>query len=524
MYNILITDDEQIVIDSLEFIIKKNFPGQVNLFSALSGSEAIDITRTQHIDILFMDINMPGLNGLEAVSCITHINPDTVIIILSAFDRFQYAQEAINLGAYKYITKPVNRNLVIQTIRGAMNLVDTRQGQLSDDQELHRKLDFVSPMVESDFIYSCVFSGEKNIDLTTYLDYFNIHETAWCFCCIEVPHVDSSNQYTVYMKIRDILNDHCRCLIGSFMLNRLVIFFPIAQEDSSENSDLKMQEQIKKVFTLLSLNITSGIRAGVSRLETDHTRTALSYSEALAALNRTASEGGLTFAGSEPSFPAVFPQTGELLNRIFNRLRTGDAGGVRLLVHAYCSALSDSVTNMDKIKNALFELLVNARNITTEINGSYHNDAFDNAFAILSGENDMTILESFVQNRLQECAVAVANRRTQQENPIIKKVCEYIRDHISENISLDQMALVAQVSPFYLSKLFKEEKGETFINYISDLRLEKAKQMLTTTTTTIKEISTDIGYNDQNYFSKLFKNKFGISPTEFRDTGKVKGV
>ena len=178
----------------------------------------------------------------------------------------------------------------------------------------------------------------------------------------------------------------------------------------------------------------------------------------------------------------------------------------------------------DKIKNALFELLVNARNITTEINESYHNDAFDNAFAVLSSENDMTSLESFVQDRLQECAVAVANKRTQQENPIIKKVCDYIRDHISENISLDQMALVAQVSSFYLSKLFKEEKGETFITYISDLRLEKAKQMLTTTTTTIKEISTDIGYNDQNYFSKLFKNKFGVSPTEFRDTGKITGV
>src|SRR5574344_1803915 len=161
MYNILTCDDEQIVIDSLQFIIKKNFEGQVNLFSALSGSDALAIASREKIDIIFMDINMPGMSGLETISCIMNLKPETVIVVLSAFDKFQYAQEAMNLGAYKYITKPVNRNVVIQTVRNAMNLVDERRGKDSDDQELLKKLDTVSPMVESDFIYSCIFSSEK---------------------------------------------------------------------------------------------------------------------------------------------------------------------------------------------------------------------------------------------------------------------------------------------------------------------------------------------------------------------------
>ena len=117
MYNVLITDDEQIVVDSLSFIMNKEFPDQVKVYSALSGAEAIEITGNEKIDIVFMDIQMSGINGLETVSCILRIRPDTVIIMLSAFDRFQYAQEAINLGAFKYITKPVNRNLVVQTVR-----------------------------------------------------------------------------------------------------------------------------------------------------------------------------------------------------------------------------------------------------------------------------------------------------------------------------------------------------------------------------------------------------------------------
>ena len=110
MYNILLTDDEKIVIDSLTFILSKNFEKEIQLFSALSGPEALEIAETKKIDIVFMDIHMPGMNGLETIKLMKQLNPNIIIIILSAYDQFQYAQEAINLGAYKYLTKPVNRN------------------------------------------------------------------------------------------------------------------------------------------------------------------------------------------------------------------------------------------------------------------------------------------------------------------------------------------------------------------------------------------------------------------------------
>lgn len=110
----------------------------MNLFSALSGSDAVSIVSREKIDIIFMDINMPGMSGLDAISCIKSLKPSAVIIVLSAFDKFQYAQEAMNIGAYKYITKPVNRSIVIQTVRNAMNLVDERNGTNSGNLELQK--------------------------------------------------------------------------------------------------------------------------------------------------------------------------------------------------------------------------------------------------------------------------------------------------------------------------------------------------------------------------------------------------
>ena len=115
-----------------------------------------------------------------------------------------------------------------------------------------------------------------------------------------------------------------------------------------------------------------------------------------------------------------------------------------------------------------------------------------------------------------ECALEIQNLKSQTENPIIKKALVYIEEHLADLQGLEPLAQTLNVSPFYLSKLFKEETGDTFINYLTSMRLEKAKKLLKDSSMIIKEITAGVGYNDQNYFSKLFKQRFGVSPTEYR--------
>ena len=514
MFNILVTDDEQIVIDSLSFIINKNFADETRVFTALSGTEAIEIVMKEKIDLIFMDINMPGLSGLETVSVITKLKPNIVFVILSAFDRFQYAQEAINLGAYKYITKPVNRNVVIETIRGAMQLVQEKQGKLSADLELHKKLDLVSPMIENDFIYACIYNNDKSIDLSSYLEYFNLVENAWVFCCYEFPNINADNQYSTYLKIHELLNTEHRCLVSSFMMNRIAVYFPIF----SENPDYaEVQEQIKKYYQLLCYNVTAGIRAGVSTIFSDKSLLQASYTEALSALNKTDLNGGLIFSGETHSQPNVQKTNSqEFKNQILNKLAAGDSGGVRSFLELFTSEMLSSNTALDKIKNSIFDLIVTANNATREINKSFTSDTFDNAFATLSAQTDTKLIKEFAQKFLLECTAAVAGVKKAEENPIIKKVCAYVDQNLSAEISLESASEYAGVSSFYLSKLFKEEKGETFVNYISDKRLEKSCQLLAQTELSIKEITASVGYNDQNYYSRIFKSKYGISPKEYR--------
>jgi two-component system response regulator YesN len=127
-------------------------------------------------------------------------------------------------------------------------------------------------------------------------------------------------------------------------------------------------------------------------------------------------------------------------------------------------------------------------------------------------------LENYVLDRLGEYTRVICESRTAKTNPVIEKAEYYIAHNMSSSLSLEDTARFVKVNPFYLSKLFKEETGQNFIDYLTNARMGKARELLRDTSLSIKEISHDTGYSDQNYFSKLFKKNFGFTPTEFRDS------
>ena len=301
-------------------------------------------------------------------------------------------------------------------------------------------------------------------------------------------------------------------------MNRIAVYFPVFSATPDYN---EIQEQIKKMYTALCYNITAGIRAGVSTIFSDKTQLQASYAESLSALNKSGSNGGLIFSdgmsySGEQDTAGKKSGNVEFKNQIINKLSAGDTNGVKSFLELFTSELISQKLATDKVKNTFFELIVTANNATRELNKAFSSDTFDNAFATLSAENDIKLIKEFAQKFLMECTHAVASVKKAEENPIIKKVCLYVEENLADDISLETAADFAGVSSFYLSKLFKEEKGETFINYISDKRLEKSRQLLEQTELSIKEITAEVGYNDQNYFSRIFKSKYGLSPKEYR--------
>lgn len=520
MYHILLTDDEQIVTDSLAFILEKNFPSQVEVFKASSGSEAINICRSQKIDIIFMDINMPGLNGLDTISEIKQFNPSAVVIILSAFDKFQYAQEAMSLGAYRYLTKPVNRNLVTQTVRNAMGIIDSLQGKLSNDIEIKEKLSFVSSIVESDFIYSSIYSGSADVkDLHRYLEYFKIPETSYFYLCIELNGIGQGKNYETYLTVRDILLKASACIVGPFMASRIVVFIPFENSMSEDEAFICQQGLVREVYSAISVKIGTKTKIGAGIISSDLKDTVRSYNSALKALNSIAEIGGTSFALQQNETKKTVIDSVQSETHLLNRLNSGDVDGTKSLAQMWLDSLFEARKTLDTIRNAVFRVLVTARSSVSEIHKDYANEpAFNNTFAILSSCNDPADFLEYVVPQLVECAGIICRNHSQKENPVVTKAKAYIEAHLSDEISLEQTADEAGVNPFYLSKIFKEETGGNFIDYVNFHRLEKARKLLKEGELSIKEISWECGYSDQNYFSKIFRRKFGITPTEYKNS------
>lgn len=520
MYTILLTDDEPIVMDSLTFIIEKNFPGQTIIHRANSGSEAIYISRSNKIDIYFMDINMPGLNGLDTISEIKQFNPSCVVIILSAFDRFQYAQEAIALGAYRYLTKPVNRNLVAQTVRNAMGIVDTLRGKLNSDIEMKEKLSFVSSIVESDFIFSCVFSPEDGKSLQTYLDYFKITERSYYFLCIELPENTAERRYDIYVKIRDVITSFCRCVIGPFMNGRITVYVPFGKNGDEQSDVVVQKEFVRSIYSKLTLKTNLKIRMGAGNIYSDLCETVAAYNSAVSALNLAGKEGGCDVAfNSELKENSDSAKAVRNEQRLISRVSAGDISGVQNQCSLWLTSLMETESNLDTVRNDVFRVILNARMYASEVRKGYSSQsAFSATFSAIAKCITYEDFYEYMNPQVTECASIIYEFKNTKTNPVIAKVRLYVEKNLSTDVSLEAASAAAHVNPYYLSKLFKDETGENFIDFVTALRLEKARSLLTGSELSIKEISHETGYSDQNYFSKLFRRKFGITPTEYRNS------
>ena len=141
MYRVMLADDEGIVLDSLKMIIEKHFPGQCQMETAKTGRDVIELAESFRPDIAFMDIQMPGINGIDAIREIKKSNPSVEFIVLSAYDKFDYAREAINLGVLEYVNKPFSAKSIAEVLEKALKTIDSRRKKRSDDLRIREKME-----------------------------------------------------------------------------------------------------------------------------------------------------------------------------------------------------------------------------------------------------------------------------------------------------------------------------------------------------------------------------------------------
>ena len=168
MYSIMIADDEGIVLDSFTYLLNEEFGDSISIETAKTGRSVIELAERYRPDICIMDIRMPGINGIDAIKEIRKRNPGIIFIVISAYDKFGYAKEALSLGVMDYLNKPVDRQKFIDTIRKAMEQVDVREEKRAKELEILEKMETVTPIIENGLIYNLLFQDFFQEDIQNF--------------------------------------------------------------------------------------------------------------------------------------------------------------------------------------------------------------------------------------------------------------------------------------------------------------------------------------------------------------------
>lgn len=531
MYKIMLADDEGIVIEALEFIIHKQFGDTCTIRSAKTGRSVIELAEAFRPDIIFMDIQMPGINGIEAMKEIRKANLNAIMIVLSAYDKFDYAKEALNLGCLDYVNKPIDKDVIIAILNKAMALVDEQRKKRSDDLIIRERLETVVPIIENGFIYSVLFQENYKEDTDNFKNLLSIEKDSGYMMVLECGDAQegvhltnapgaSVRAYSYYPQLREIVKEYFpNAVVGSMMANKVIIFVPDEETTSEEEYTERIRniEIGRKMIHKLKKQIDAQFRIGMGstrRLE----EAEVSYREALSSFRYAT--GSVAHVKDLPigcKYEVDYPIETE--TALFEKTQEGDVNGAIMEANTFFNWMVENHASdpMD-IKLKALEFVLFAEQIGYKSGGmKYRFHSRSDYLQTVMDMNSYEELRVWFETKIQEACRNVVTKKDETTNDMVERAKAYIQEKYSKDISLDEVSREVNISPYYFSKVFKEKAGENFIDYLTNIRIEKAKELLMQSDKSIKEVCNEVGYSDPNYFSRMFKKKTGMTPTEFKE-------
>jgi len=486
MHTVLIVDDEEPVLESYGFILENGVDGFRLAGKARSGYEAIKLIYELNPDIVFMDINMPGIDGLDTIAEVHEKFSDTVFVLSTAYERFDLATRAIPLGVFAYLVKPVSKKLFVETLLGISAALEKRKTVKSDpgtDLFLHQFMD--------ERIW-------KEQDAARWLQ------------CRERLHLDSdrglvcfigldSDQDIHFTRINSVLELKYRFFF-TIHLNLGMYFFP--GDNTREELARTVPETIAPAVPdgMLCLAGFGSVRDGPSLY--------LSCTEALEELNRKKDRTDVRLR--------------ERLRIIELRRKMGlsDCEELRALFDAFWEEVFASYEfGLAKAKMvSLFSLLVD------DCTGCYQSHT-DEPPPFVPAEEiyplaSLSLWKDWALSAFNRLYLLSRQKRTGKFPVPLVKALAFIDANYTRQIQLPDAAEAASVSAAYLSRLFGEHMNTAFIDYLTVMRVEQAEKLIRENNMNIKEVAFAVGYQDPNYFSKIFRKLVGVSPSMYAERSR----
>lgn len=467
MLNVLIVDDEKIERMAMRKFMTEWLPDCHIAGEAANGKKAVELARSKSIDLVLMDIQMPGMDGLTAIKQIKASCPHTKFIMLTAYDTFDYAKQAMQEGVKQYLVKPADKDETITAIRSVaaeiQQEVSLRQAEKVNQQ--------------SKWLEAHVLNGQS-YSSTAFERLFHDFQAGLVIAVQRtggdqlLNHLQESALFqAVPIKVSGEL---FTCLIYS--------------RQSPGHLKANVLQAIRAAMTSEQ---HSPVIVGMGHPVSNPLHLQKSAAEAkLSYYQRKKDDGavryGFYYTDRQPYVLINLPELADDMMLALEEGRRDDA-------LAYYDAFQLEGATISHVKELLILLKSRLR-------------------------ADVPILAITTETECRQCCdhlFDLYEARTQTVNDI-ERAKRYIQTHFCEHITLEQTAAYVDLSPTYFTKRFKDETGLTFKEYVTTCRMDKMKKLLKESSLSLKEITYQAGYTDPNYVSRVFKKMVGCSPKEYR--------
>lgn len=460
---LLIVDDESLIHASIEYCLKQLSVPDLNVIHAYSANEMLAKMLQQHVDATLVDIRMGAASGLEAIRDASSRWPDTLYYVMTSFSEFEYARTAISLGVTDYLLKPIDIAMLGKVVQKVRDNLQQRETKIREN--FRGWLSAAESLREISYLYPPDYFTA--VVLLTY-DAEQPRREMW------VPDF--------VMEQHDIVVS-LPCPEGLMLL----IYSP----DS------------RKVNHLTSGFLRSGYPRGVTIFITSTCRSSAKLFEQLKALFLLARKRVFLGIGCRYDVPAA-AETPKV------DMKACDLW-IRLWDDLFLQNTADYFSQLQRL-SAYYQ------NKDWEPPEKHLADYIDSILG-----TGGTCADTAMRDLLPRLSKAVQPQVYSQKSPDkLDAVLEYVNDHYAANISLEDIAQKFNLTPNYLSTLFKRRFGVKFTDYLTDLRLNRAKQLLAGSNLSVRAISEQIGYFSQSHFNKVFQKKENCSPLEYRSRNQNK--
>ncbi|MFC0215080.1 helix-turn-helix domain-containing protein [Paenibacillus chartarius] len=518
MYKLLIADDELREREGLELMVSRMMPCQFEILHAENGRKAIQIAEERRPDIIFMDIQMPGIQGLDAVKEINRMLPGARIILVTAHEYFAYAKEAVTLGIKEYILKPAKRDEIIHILRKLIHELDEERGKRREELEVKEKLNRLLPLAENEMALMLLMDSIHEFDCEQLAELLDIRWEQGYAMVLSFPfkeqqdwNVFQTRRKELYEGVKPYIKSQLGCLISPLIGSRMAIFIPAASWEAGKSPRAQSLNWGERLHAWIEASFGLSAAIGIGSLKKGFEGLRQSYQEAAAAASTASSAEPICHADdlllNGGGRSRITPEEErKLLDSLYRQNR--EEAGMRFS-QVLERLFAEAGDNVPQCRDEIIALLIS---ITRQ---QVHWSPAD-LLAHFDSAANIAMLRQAAIEQMERILEEVGKEREKRKFHAVERARMYLAECYKSDISLEQTAEYVNLSPFYFSKLFKLQTGETFIDYITRLRINEAKRLLELEELSFKEICYEVGYNDPSYFSRIFKKTTGFTPSEYR--------